>query len=355
DIRAGRFAWDLATDANGRIAGVVTHDADTGWRLVTAAQVILATGGCGQVYSQTSNPPEATGDGIAMAGRAGAPLADMAFVQFHPTALAVSGARQLPLLTEALRGEGARLVNAAGEPIMAGEHPAGELAPRDVVARAVWRRRAAGEAVYLDARKIDRVADRFPTVTALCAEHGLDPRRDLLPIAPAAHYLMGGVATDLDGRTGLPGLWAVGEAARTGVHGANRLASNSLLECVVFALRVAHAIAAENAPAAAPAAPALPSIGDARRLPIDAMRQMMYAKLGLARDAAGIAEAAAGLDRLNEAMAASRPLDRPDHAAVRAWGEARNLLSVSQAIARDAAARPASMGAHYRSDATIPN
>jgi L-aspartate oxidase len=208
-----------------------------------ARAVVLATGGLGQLFLHTTNPREATGDGLAMAARVGARLVDLEFVQFHPTALAgaAAGGEPLPLLTEALRGEGAVLIDDRGTRFMSEEHPDRELAPRDVVARAVWRRLAAGRQVFLDARAAvgERFPERFPTVYALCRQRGLDPRREPLPVAPAAHYHMGGVAVDANGRTSLPGLWACGEVAATGAHGANRLASNSLLEALVFGARVA--------------------------------------------------------------------------------------------------------------------
>src|SRR6185436_19887220 len=198
--------------------------------------------GLGRLYLHTTNPPEATGDGLAMAARAGARLVDLELVQFHPTALAAAGADPMPLLTEALRGEGAVLLDGRGRRFMLDEHPDAELAPRDVVARAIWRRQVAGEGVFLDARAAvgDRFPERFPRVFEICRRHGFDPRIQPVPVAPAAHFHMGGVSVDIDGRTSLPGLWACGEVSATGVHGANRLASNSLLEALVFGARVAE-------------------------------------------------------------------------------------------------------------------
>ncbi len=221
----------------------VTVRTDGGERLLALAPaVVLATGGVGRLYAHTTNPREVTGDGLAMGARAGAGLADLEFVQFHPTALD-TGRDPMPLLTEALRGEGAVLVDGSGERFMVGEHPDAELAPRDVVARAIYRRRQAGSPVYLDATPVGgSFPDRFPTVFELCMEDGIDPRREPVPVAPAAHYHMGGVAADLDGRSSLPGLWAVGEVARSGVHGANRLASNSLLEATVFGERAGDSV-----------------------------------------------------------------------------------------------------------------
>ena len=246
------FACDLAV-ANGRVQGVVARDPSGELTLYLAKAVIIATGGLGRVYSRTTNPVEATGDGLAMAARAGARLADLEFVQFHPTALAV-GDDPMPLLTEALRGHGAAIVDGHGRRFLFDSDPAGELAARDIVARAIARQLDSGGEAFLDARTAVGASfpEMFPTVFALCARHGLDPRRDLVPVAPAAHYHMGGIAVDGAGRTSLPGLWACGEAASTGVHGANRLASNSLLEGVVFGGRVAIDIAgALHAPAPA--------------------------------------------------------------------------------------------------------
>ena len=204
-----------------------------------ARAVVLATGGIGQAYRHTTNPPENTGDGLAMAARVGARLADLEFVQFHPTALDV-GADPMPLLTEALRGAGATLVDDRGRRFMPGFHPAGELAPRDVVARALWEMRRQGRRTLLDARDAvgSRVESAFPTALRHCLDHGFDPRREPVPVSPAAHYHMGGVAVDTHGRTSLAGLWACGEVSCVGVHGANRLASNSLLEAMVFGARV---------------------------------------------------------------------------------------------------------------------
>jgi L-aspartate oxidase len=232
------FAVDLVLEG-GRCVGVTALDPDGALREVRATQVVLATGGAGQLYAVTTNPPEATGDGIAMALRAGVPVADVEFFQFHPTALH-HPAMPRPLLSEALRGHGALLRDAEGDRFV------DELAPRDIVSRAMADRMAAQGVGYLwlDATGLESFDERFPTVAASLHAAGLDPAVDWLPIAPAAHYLSGGVVTDLDGASAVPGLWAVGEVACTGVHGANRLASNSLLEGMVFGARLAEAIAA---------------------------------------------------------------------------------------------------------------
>jgi len=242
EARERWFTVDLILEG-GAVVGVTAIAPDGTLQEVRARNVLLATGGAGQLFAVTTNPPVSTGDGIAMAYRAGAAIADIEFMQFHPTALDVA-LMPRPLLSEALRGEGAVLRDENGEAFMQAEHPLGDLAPRDVVARAITRRLVARNLahLFLDATAISDFAQRFPTVARAARAAGLDPERDLLPVAPAAHYLSGGICTDLDGATTLPGLWACGEVACSGVHGANRLASNSLLDGLVFAPRAVEAI-----------------------------------------------------------------------------------------------------------------
>jgi L-aspartate oxidase len=278
---------DLAR-SDGRVAGVVIADGKKR-HVYVAPAVILATGGAGRIYAMTTNPPSVTGEGIVMAGRAGARLADLEFVQFHPTAL-LAGKDPMPLLTEALRGEGALLVDPHGRRFMDQYHPMAELAPRDIVARAIFWQYDRGSSAYLDARQISNFHERFPTVTAHALSVGLDPVEDLLPVSPAAHYYMGGIDANPDGRTSVPGLWAVGECAATGVHGANRLASNSLLEGLVFGARVALDVGRRmeqpfgevKAPKASLDLPVHP--GPA----IEDLRRVMWERVGLIRTGDGL-------------------------------------------------------------------
>jgi len=311
----------LLQDANGRVCGALN-----GGEAFEAHEVVLATGGAGGLYAVTTNPPEAMGQGFAMAARAGALIGDPEFVQFHPTAIDI-GRDPAPLATEALRGEGAHIVNGKGEAFVA------DLAPRDVVARAIHTERQAGRGAFLDARDAvgAKFPERFPTVFAACMSAGLDPRIAPIPVAPAAHYHMGGVATDVWGRTSLEGLWAVGECASTGAHGANRLASNSLLEAVVFAHRIAARLRDDaSQPHGTPErADAVPSLSDAPRADL---RRLMEAAAGVVRESGGL----------------ERALDRID-ALCQEHGQANELIA-ARLIVTAAHARAESRGAHFRSD-----
>jgi L-aspartate oxidase len=348
--------------ADGRVLGADLLDADNHARRVCARAVLIAAGGAGQVYSETTNPAVATGDGIALAAHAGAELADMEFYQFHPTAFSLAGAPHF-LVSEALRGEGAYLRNDRGERFMERYHPSLELAPRAVVARAVARegmgeRPGESRPVYLDMRHV-RGMDlhkRFPGISAFLAKYGLDLHRDLIPVKPAAHYMMGGIKTDLNGHTSLRGLYAAGEAACTGVHGANRLASNSLLEGLVFGARAAKAMLADDLPAQP--AGKLSSQGNAQSVAPEAveklitdLQELMSHFASLVRDGAGLREGIAAHQRL------AAELDHVSAGArmTRRLAETHALYGVAQAILQSALARTESRGAHFRTDYPIRN
>jgi L-aspartate oxidase len=354
----------LLADDGGRrqVAGVTLHVMGEGRRdgvgAVRCRAVVLASGGMGQVFSATTNPAVSTGDGVAMALRAGAVLRDLEFVQFHPTVLWLgTGVRgQQPLVSEAVRGEGAFLVDDAGTRFMTGAHEMADLAPRDVVAKAIMRRmRETGAAhVWLDARAFgaDRWRRRFPTILASCREHGIDPVRDLIPVAPACHYASGGVAVDLDGRTGVPGLYACGEVACSGVHGANRLASNSLLEGLVFARRIAADLARAMPPWREVAAREQRTAGLVGQGATAQVQQTMTEHAGVLRSAAGLEHAAKalaglGVDLADAAGSGGEPCTE-------AW-EATNLLTVSQALVAAAHARAETRGSHWREDHPDPD
>jgi L-aspartate oxidase len=349
--------WTTGIDLlveNGRVVGATLLDGEGGVRVVRAKAVLLASGGAGQVYSDTTNPAVATGDGIAMAYRAGAEVSDMEFYQFHPTAFSMPGAPRF-LMSEALRGEGAYLINAKGERFMERYHLLLELAPRDVVARAITREGMDGP-VYLDMRHVKKdLQTRFPGISRFLAKYRLELGRDLVPVRPAAHYLMGGIRTDVHGRTSLSGLYAAGEAACTGVHGANRLASNSLLEGLVFGVLAAEAVKQgleirdqgagirdQKAGAVAPVAIESGATSEkATERWIAELRDLMWKYAGLLRDAAGLREAQRGLN----ALAVTMP-----RGMFRRALEARNLHVVAGLIVESALGREESRGAHYRND-----
>ena len=350
--RAARTSPSIEIIEDARITELVVDDNAVGGIMaerkgqvmqLPARAVVLATGGIGGLYAHTTNPLGATGSGIALAARAGAILRDMEFVQFHPTAIAV-GNDPMPLASEAIRGEGAILINGRGERFMA-EIPGKELAPRDIVARAIWSQLAAGSAVYLDARAIGKdFPARFPTVTALCRRAGLDPATQAIPVRPAAHYHMGGIAVDQCGRSSVPGLWACGEVAATGLHGANRLASNSLIEALAYARWIAEDIAGREALQAGTTVPLRATT--ASRTDIDfasgtRIRRLMSEAVGVIRDHTGLAAAISELETL--AFAAPRPSIRAD------------LALVGLLIASAARERSESRGGHFRRDYPAPS
>lgn len=355
------FALDLLVGVNSsgqrqaagvRIARIDDAGEVVSVGVVTARAVVLATGGYGQVFASTSNPPAVTGDGLALALRAGLPARDVEFVQFHPTVLwrGPDAAGQQALISEAVRGEGAILYDAAGERVMKGKHPQEDLAPRDVVASNISRRMAEGAAgvddhVYLDATHMgERFYARFPSITAACRDAGIDPATERIPVAPAAHYVCGGVVAGIDGRTEMPGLYAVGEVACTGVHGANRLASNSLTEGIVAGTRVGRDLAWELPEDVAwveddPATGAALVDANLRT----AVRTAMSKHVGVLRSPEGLAAAADALDLPAASTAWSRT----------SW-EATNLLTVARAVVAAATARTESRGCHRRTDHTEP-
>ncbi|GAA1300953.1 L-aspartate oxidase [Pseudonocardia xinjiangensis] len=364
-LLTAHVAVDVLLDECGSVAGLSVLDDAGRPGLLQAPAVLLATGGYGQLYASSTNPGTATGDGVALALRAGATAADLEFVQFHPTALYTPGVQagpsirtqglqltssirrapavgRLPLVTEAVRGEGAVLLDRAGRRFMTAVHPLADLAPRDVVAAAITRTLAetGADCVHLDATAIPHFARRFPTVHAACLAVGVDPVREPIPVTPAAHYACGGVVTDLDGRTTVPGLYAAGEVARTGLHGANRLASNSLLEGLVLGARAARAVAADRpVPRAANAALPVPSPAVAFA-PRPVVQRAMTGAAGIGRDAAGLAAAS---DAVEAATALGVPVDR-------AGVEDAALTLLAQAVLAAAGHRTESRGCHVRTD-----
>lgn len=373
---------DLLTDEHGRTSGVTLHVMGEGQHdgvgAVHAPAVVLATGGMGQVFAATTNPAVSTGDGVALALRAGAEVSDLEFVQFHPTVLFLGAGSegQQPLVSEAVRGEGAHLVDADGVRFMRDQHELAELAPRDIVAKAIMRRmlEKGAEHMYLDARHFgaEMWETRFPTILAACRSHGIDPVTEPIPVAPAAHHASGGVRTDLRGRTTVPGLYACGEVACTGVHGANRLASNSLLEGLVFAERIAADVAERRSPGASAVSSTEDTIPDApvrpsdlsppasRQLPLITpearirIQRIMSEGAGVLRSAHGLGTAAQALEAVH--LDALRADDQPGEGEAKAavpgvdsW-ETSNLLCVARVLVAAALEREETRGCHWRED-----
>jgi L-aspartate oxidase len=332
----GFHAVELAME-NGRVTGLFARNGsgpEARLVLFRARAVIFATGGLGALYGVTTNPLEARGEGLGMAARAGALIADAEFVQFHPTAIAI-GRDPAPLATEALRGEGAVLVNDQGKRFMMDVHVRAELAPRDVVARAIHRQIVSGRKVFLDCRQAigAKFAGHFPTVHAACISAGIEPAHMPIPVAPAAHYHMGGIASDSSGRSSLEGLWVAGECASTGLHGANRLASNSLLEGLVFGARVAEDVKGMLMAGGMRGLPPAPS-GLALSAPPHVLRDAMSRHVGLERNAEGLRQGLAVIERLER----------------QASGDLVNMLAAARLVTVAALAREESRGAHARSD-----
>ena len=347
------FTLDLLT-CEGACRGALVWNHQHGKTMVWAKQTILCAGGAGQLYRETTNPEVATGDGIAMAYRAGAELRDLEFMQFHPTVLYIAGSSR-NLISEATRGEGAHLVDRYGRRFMADYDPQAELAPRDVVCNAIVAQmeRTQHPNVYLDLTHLDpqKVRARFPGIVTICAEFGLDITRDRIPVRPGAHYMMGGVTVDRQGRTSLPGLWAAGEVTASGLHGANRLASNSLLEALVYGSRAGQqasraaaeladsfsALMLENPPVEAISDPL--NLGDVR----NALKSLMWRNVGVRRDAEGLRE---GLENINRwsGYVLARQLANP------AGWELQNMLCVARLMTTAAITRQETRGAHVRTD-----
>ncbi len=350
EIRHSHFAMDLICDQTQTCHGAWVIDEESGQiKPFFARAVILATGGAGQIYQRTTNPPVATGDGIAMALRAGAPVEDMEFFQFHPTALASPPAPSF-LLSEAMRGEGGLLRNMEGKAFMDRYHPEAELAPRDLVTQAIWEEMQHGKLshVFLDMTGLRPafIKKRFPSIYGTCLQYGIDITRERIPVGPSAHYLMGGVKTNLQGETAIHGLWAVGETACTGAHGANRLASNSLLEALVFGARAGEALG--QAPAVEFDEAVKISSWDTRPpdstyLPIqNELREIMWKEVGILRSRASLQKAIRKIQTWGPVFTKNDPR--------RLAMETRNMLWVSAAVIESALRRPESVGAHVRKD-----
>ncbi len=350
------FTIDLLTDQENRCVGILGRCQNRGLQIIWAASTILATGGAGQLYRETTNPAVATADGLAMAYRAGAVLRDMEFVQFHPTTLYIAGASRA-LITETLRGEGAYLLDIKGRRFMKDYHESGELAPRDVVSRAILAQMRKTDAthVYLDVRHLDKeyFARRFPMISDLCESFDIDVSHDLIPVRPSAHYMIGGVKTDASARTNIENLYACGEVASTGLHGANRLGSNSLLEGLVFGKIAGHAVVTREAMDAAslkhPAMQYQIPQSDRSRLDTadvrNSLRSLMWRNVGITRKAQPLNEAQE-IIRFWHRYVMDKVFDAPE-----GW-ECQNMLTVSLLIAHAAGLRKESRGVHYRLDHT---
>jgi L-aspartate oxidase len=354
--RDHHFTVDLLQDREGRCNGALVLDESSGEvKQVKARAVVLSTGGAGQIYARTTNPPVATGDGIAMAYRAGAIVEDMEFVQFHPTALYLPATPQF-LLSEAMRGEGGVLRNIKGEAFMGRYHEMAEMAPRDIVSRAIWNEMVATSTrhVYLDVTHLEPgfIRERFPTIYATCLRYDVDITEEMIPVCPSAHFMMGGVWTDTHGATSIPGLFAAGEVACSGVHGANRLASNSLLEGLVFGARAAEAAAAyANGPGATRDGSKVrktetdaESRSDqlAMEKLLNSLRRLMWAKVGIIRNREGLLAALAQLAKWEERL--------KGRCQTRRELEIQNMVTVGHLVATAALQREHSLGAHFRSD-----
>ncbi len=347
-------ALDLLTPTDSPGApcvGAITHHQRYGLQMIWASATVLATGGAGVLWRETTNPPVATADGLALAWRAGAALADLAFMQFHPTALYLAGASRA-LISEAVRGEGAVLVEDNGRRFMPDVDERGDLAPRDVVARAIVAQiaRTGATSVWLDARTIECFSERFPSIARVLEMFEIDPATDLIPVRPAAHYMIGGVRTDLDGRTNIPGLYAAGEVSCTGVNGANRLASNSLLEGLVFGARAGRACAERANVSALPAPiPIVSNIPDSERGVLDledvrsSLRSAMWRNVGLERTGARLSDATEMFDFWSR-YTLDKVFDEP------AGWETQNMLLAGALVARAALAREETRGCHVRAD-----
>jgi len=351
------FAVDVLSDRDGRAAGVLTRNSRGDLMIYAGAQVILATGGGGQVYRETTNPAIATGDGVAIGFRAGAAVRDMEFVQFHPTCLYIAGAARV-LISEIVRGHGGILVDRNGERFMPDFHPAAELAPRDVVSRAVSARMVATHdtSVYLDLSRIQEDPHvLFPGISRICRFFGIDIARDPVPVRPGAHYMVGGLKTDLDGRTSVPGLWAVGECASSGLHGANRMGSNSLLEGIVLGERAGNSVVDHRRDIDLRAIEGCPR-GQASKPPPGVqvnLQDLLYSLKSLMWRQVGVERARAGLeDALSKIRFWTRAVSGIEHEEPRAL-ELVNMLTVARLTTLGALAREESRGTHYRADAPV--